>query len=163
MRHAVLEDACDSSATDISILQDTTRLHIDNKSKATCFIVLVVPAHTLLCVEKFSHSLQETEVVKEADEHVRFAVPQAVPSPVYRNACHGHVSLYVTAKNRRAGKIKHNKTLSGGPCIRFNTVLFLYLFCFIRIMYRATLTFVHPCENRTQKWCPVSLDGKNVF
>ena len=83
--------------------------HIDNKSKATCFIVLVVPAHTLLCVEKFSHSLQETEVVKEADEHVRFAVPQAVPSPVYRNACHGHVSLYVTAKNRRAGKIKHNK------------------------------------------------------
>ena len=27
---------CDSSATDISILQDTTRLHIDNKSKATC-------------------------------------------------------------------------------------------------------------------------------
>ena len=23
----------------------------------------------------------------------------------------------------------HNKTLSGGPCIRFNTVLFLYLFC----------------------------------
>jgi len=28
MRHAVLEDACDSSATDISILQDTTRLHI---------------------------------------------------------------------------------------------------------------------------------------
>ena len=97
MRHAVLEDACDSSATDISILQDTTRLHIDNKSKATCFIVLVVPAHTLLCVEKFAHSLQETEVVKEADEHVRFAVPQAVPPPVYRTACHGHVSLYVTA------------------------------------------------------------------
>ena len=31
--------------------------------------------------------------------------------------------------NRRAGKIKHNRTLSGGPCIRFNTVLFLYLFC----------------------------------
>ena len=31
--------------------------------------------------------------------------------------------------NRRAGKIIHNKTLSGGPCIRFNTVLFLYLFC----------------------------------
>ena len=77
MRHAVLEEACDSSATDISILQDTTRLHMDNKSKATCSIVLVVPAHTLLCVEKFSHSLQETEVVKEADEHVRFAVPQA--------------------------------------------------------------------------------------
>ena len=95
MRHAVRDNACDSSATDISILQDTTRLHIDNKSKATCFLVLVVPAHTLLCVEKFSHSLQETEVVKEADEHVRFAVPQAVPSPVYRNACHGHVSLYV--------------------------------------------------------------------
>ena len=111
MRHAVRDDACDSSATDISILQDTTRLHIDNKSKATCFIVLVVPAHTLLCVEKFSHSLQETEVVKEADEHVRFAVPQAVPSPVYRNACHGHVSLYVTAKNRRAGKIKQKNTI----------------------------------------------------
>ena len=107
MRHAVRDDACDSSATDISILQDTTRLHIDNKSKATCFIVLVVPAHTLLCVEKFSHSLQETEVVKEADEHVRFAVPQAVPPPVYRTACHGHVSLYVTANipvNRRGGK-----------------------------------------------------------
>ena len=32
--------------------------------------------------------------------------------------------------NRRAEKIKHNKTLSGGPCIRFNTVLFLHLFCF---------------------------------
>ena len=27
--------------------------------------------------------------------------------------------------NRRAGKIKHNKTLSGGPCSRFNTVLFV--------------------------------------
>ena len=67
---------------------------MDNKSKATCFFVLVVPAHTLLCVEKFAHSLQETEVVKEADEHVRFAVPQAVPPPVYRTACHGHVSLY---------------------------------------------------------------------
>ena len=106
MRHAVLEDACDSSATDISILQDTTRLHIDNKSKATCFIVLVVPAHTLLCVEKFSHSLQETEVVKEADEHVRFAVPQAVPPPVYRTACHGHVSLYVTASEPAGGKNK---------------------------------------------------------
>ena len=110
MRHAVLEDACDSSATDISILQDTTRLHIDNKSKATCtcFIVLVVPAHTLLCVEKFSHSLQETEVVKEADEHVRFAVPQAVPPPVYRTACHGHVSfsLYVTADKPAGGKNK---------------------------------------------------------
>ena len=32
--------------------------------------------------------------------------------------------------NRRAGKIKHNKTLSGGPCSRFYTVLFLYLFSF---------------------------------
>jgi len=96
MRHAVLEDACDSSATDISILQDTTSntaMGRQHKSKATCFFVLVVPAHTLLCVEKFARSLQETEVVKEADEHVRFAVPQAVPSPVYRNACHGHVSL----------------------------------------------------------------------
>ena len=138
MRHAVLEDACDSSATDISILQDTTRLHIDNKSKATCFIVLVVPAHTLLCVEKFSHSLQETEVVKEADEHVRFAVPQAVPSPVYRNACHGHVSLYVTAKNRRAGKRKHKYNTFRAPCSTF------YLFfCFV-LFY--VLCFVQPCS-----------------
>jgi len=80
---------------------------MDNKCKATCFIVLAIPAHTLLCVEKFSHSLQETEVVKEADEHVLFAGPQAVPSPVYRNAGQGHVSLYVTAQNRRSGKIKH--------------------------------------------------------
>ena len=28
-----------------------------------------------------------------------------------------------------ARKIIHNNTLSGGPCIRFNTVLFSYLFC----------------------------------
>ena len=70
--------------------------------------------------------------MKEADEHVRFAVPQAVPPPVYRTACHGHVSYYrcmLPPINRRAGKIKHNKTLSGGPCSRFNTVCF-YLFCF---------------------------------
>ena len=108
MRHAVLEEACDSSATDISILQDTTRLKgRQHKSKATCFFVLIVPAHTLLCVEKFAHSLQETEVVKEADEHVRFAVPQAVPPPVYRTACHGHVSLYVTANTGKpAGREK---------------------------------------------------------
>ena len=74
--------------------------------------------------------------MKEADEHVRFAVPQAVPSPVYRNACHGHVSLYVTAKNRRAGKIKHtNKTLSGLRVVRFKRffcfVLF-YVLCFVQ-------------------------------
>ena len=113
MRHAVLEDACDSSATDISILQDTTRLRIDNKSKATCFLVLVVPAHTLLCVEKFSHSLQETEVVKEADEHVRFAVPQArLLSRASMSAATALLAM-VTYRcmlppiNRRAGKIKH--------------------------------------------------------
>jgi len=114
MRHAVLEDACDSSATDISILQDTTRLHIDNKSKAnTCSIVLVVPAHTLLCVEKFSHSLQETEVVKENDEHVRFAVPQARwLSRASMSAATAMLAM-VTYRcmlppiNRRAGKIKH--------------------------------------------------------
>ena len=110
---------------------------MDNKSKATCSIVLVVLAHTLLCVDKFAHSLQETEVVKEADEHVRFAVPQAVPSPVYRNACHGHVSLYVTAKNRRAGKIKHNKTLSG---LRVVGLIRLVFFCFVlRFVFCATL------------------------
>jgi len=64
-------------------------------------------AHTLLCVEKFAHSLQETEVVKEADEHIQFAVPQAVPPPVYRTACHGHVSLYVTANTGKpAGREK---------------------------------------------------------
>ena len=37
-----------------------------------------------------------------------------------------------------AGKLIHNNTLSGGPCIRFNTVLFSYLFV-LRIMYCATL------------------------
>ena len=36
--------------------------------------------------------------------------------------------LYVTTNKPAGGKIIHNKTLSGGPCIRFNTVLFLYLF-----------------------------------
>ena len=44
--------------------------------------------------------------MKEADEHVRFAVPQAVPPPVYRTACHGHVSLYVTANKPAGGKNK---------------------------------------------------------
>ena len=57
---------------------------------------MLVEAYIVI-LEKFAHSLEETEVVKEADEHVRFAVPQAVPPPVYRAACHGHVSLYVTA------------------------------------------------------------------
>ena len=38
--------------------------------------------------------------------------------------------LYVTANKPAGGKNNtHNKTLSGGPCIRFNTVLYLYLFC----------------------------------
>ena len=79
--------------------------------------------------------------MKEADEHVRFVVAQAFPPPVYRTACHGHVLLYVTANipvNRRGGKKIHNNTLSGGPCISFNTVLFSYLFV-LRIMYCATL------------------------
>ena len=46
--------------------------------------------------------------MKEADEHVRFDVPQAVPPPVYRTACHGHVSfsLYVTADKPAGGKNK---------------------------------------------------------
>ena len=49
----------------------------------TCLFVGVVPAHALLSVEQFAHLLQETEVMKEADEHVRFVVPQAVPPPVF--------------------------------------------------------------------------------
>ena len=67
---------------------------------------MLVEAYIVI-LEKFAHSLEETEVVKEADEHVRFAVPQAVPSPVYRTACHaGHVSLYVTANKPAGGKNK---------------------------------------------------------
>ena len=41
--------------------------------------------------------------------------------------------------NRRAEKIKHNKTLSGGPCIRFNTVLF-----FVFVLFYV-LCIVQPC------------------
>ena len=45
--------------------------------------------------------------------------------------------------NRRAGKIKHNKTLSGGPCSSFNTVCFFICFV-LRFMYWATLALTGP-------------------
>jgi len=58
----------------------------------------------------------------------------------YRTACHGHVSLYVTAKNRRAGKIKHNKTLSG---LRVVGLIRLVFFCFVlRFVFCATLLYI---------------------
>ena len=56
----------------------------------------------------------------------------------YRTACHGHVSLYVTANKPAGGKIKNNKTLSGGPCSRFNTICFFICFV-LRFLYCATL------------------------
>ena len=112
MRHAVLEDACDSSATDISILQDTTRLYREDSTRAKLPVFssssFQPRAHTLLCVEKFAHLLQETEVVKEADEYVRFAVPKAGSSACLPHCLpHGHVSLYVTANTGKpAGREK---------------------------------------------------------
>ena len=81
--------------------------------------------------------------MKEADEHVRFAVPQAVPPPVYRTACHGHVSLYVTANKPAGGKnktqIKHfpGSGLRVVGCKRF-------VFCFVLIY---VLCFVQPCHS----------------
>jgi len=101
---------------------------------------MLVEAYIVI-LEKFAHSLEETEVVKEADEHVRFAVPQAVPPPVYRTACHGHVSLYVTANTGKPAGRENEYTIIHFPGVRvLGLILFCFCICFVlRIMYCATL------------------------
>ena len=66
---------------------------------------------------------------------------EPLPDPLAQAHCLPWSRIVVCYRQYRytggAGNNTHN-ALSGGPCIVFNTVLFLYLFC-IGIMYCATL------------------------